>query len=168
MVAFSLDYLKGELEPVWVPSKLGKQVTFLFLRRNRNQDLNLRTPWPACSREWHYRIITPSRRFQAYFSLISVKYWCFFVCFQPSSGIQTSPATVVHGTTLQNAAFPRHTRNRQTFHGKTEHNKVWLFHWFFFFFVCSKSGWRKLVLAVLVFFLNFLHWFKVQLLMDAC
>lgn len=29
-----------------------------------------------------------------------------------------------HGIAVQNAAFPRHTRNRQTFHGKTEHNKV--------------------------------------------
>uniref|UniRef100_A0A8R1TWT3 MAP/microtubule affinity-regulating kinase 3 n=1 Tax=Onchocerca volvulus TaxID=6282 RepID=A0A8R1TWT3_ONCVO len=44
----------------------------------------------------------------------------------PSSGAQTVPSTAVlntHGIAVQNAAFPRHTRNRQTFHGKTEHNK---------------------------------------------
>jgi hypothetical protein len=32
---------------------------------------------------------------------------------QPPSGLGTAAA-----------AFPRNTRNRQTFHGKTEHNKV--------------------------------------------
>ncbi|CAG9530130.1 unnamed protein product, partial [Cercopithifilaria johnstoni] len=44
----------------------------------------------------------------------------------PSSAAQTVPSPTVlntHGTVVQNAAFPRHTRNRQTFHGKTEHNK---------------------------------------------
>ncbi|KAM3718056.1 Serine/threonine-protein kinase [Dirofilaria immitis] len=44
----------------------------------------------------------------------------------PSSGAQILPTVAVlntHGTAVQNAAFPRHTRNRQTFHGKTEHNK---------------------------------------------
>ncbi|KAL3984725.1 Protein kinase domain family protein [Acanthocheilonema viteae] len=44
----------------------------------------------------------------------------------PSSGAQAVPSGSIlntHGTAVQNAAFPRHTRNRQTFHGKTEHNK---------------------------------------------
>ncbi|VDO08546.1 unnamed protein product, partial [Brugia timori] len=44
----------------------------------------------------------------------------------PSLDAQTIPSAAVlstHGTAIQNAAFPRHTRNRQTFHGKTEHNK---------------------------------------------
>uniref|UniRef100_A0A915PW07 MAP/microtubule affinity-regulating kinase 3 n=1 Tax=Setaria digitata TaxID=48799 RepID=A0A915PW07_9BILA len=44
----------------------------------------------------------------------------------PSAGTQTVPSAAVlasHSSTVQNAAFPRHTRNRQTFHGKTEHNK---------------------------------------------
>uniref|UniRef100_A0A1I8EVA1 MAP/microtubule affinity-regulating kinase 3 n=1 Tax=Wuchereria bancrofti TaxID=6293 RepID=A0A1I8EVA1_WUCBA len=44
----------------------------------------------------------------------------------PSLDTQTIPSAAVlstHGTAIQNAAFPRHTRNRQTFHGKTEHNK---------------------------------------------
>lgn len=46
--------------------------------------------------------------------------------FQTSAGVQTQQGVAslnVQGA-LQNAAFPRHTRNRQTFHGKTEHNKV--------------------------------------------
>ncbi|VDK85701.1 unnamed protein product [Litomosoides sigmodontis] len=46
----------------------------------------------------------------------------------PLSDAQAVPSaaglsTYTHGTGIQNAAFPRHTRNRQTFHGKTEHNK---------------------------------------------
>lgn len=40
----------------------------------------------------------------------------------------TTPASAGGPTTgtaaANNAAFPRNTRNRQTFHGKTEHNKV--------------------------------------------
>ncbi|EJD73944.1 CAMK/CAMKL/MARK protein kinase, partial [Loa loa] len=43
-----------------------------------------------------------------------------------SPDTQTVPSAAVlstHNTAVQNAAFPRHTRNRQTFHGKTEHNK---------------------------------------------
>ncbi|VDN03325.1 unnamed protein product [Thelazia callipaeda] len=44
----------------------------------------------------------------------------------PLSATSMLPTTVVlntHNLAAQYAAFPRHTRNRQTFHGKTEHNK---------------------------------------------
>lgn len=45
----------------------------------------------------------------------------------------------------QNPNFPRGTRNRQTFHGKTEHTKVYFIKLIFFFFI-KKKWFRKLLM----------------------
>uniref|UniRef100_A0A9J2PNS5 non-specific serine/threonine protein kinase n=1 Tax=Ascaris lumbricoides TaxID=6252 RepID=A0A9J2PNS5_ASCLU len=43
---------------------------------------------------------------------------------QPTPQVQQTPSPQsTQNAAVQNSAFPRHTRNRQTFHGKTEHNK---------------------------------------------
>uniref|UniRef100_A0A915AGQ6 MAP/microtubule affinity-regulating kinase 3 n=1 Tax=Parascaris univalens TaxID=6257 RepID=A0A915AGQ6_PARUN len=43
---------------------------------------------------------------------------------QPTPQVQQTPSPQsTQNAAVQNSPFPRHTRNRQTFHGKTEHNK---------------------------------------------
>uniref|UniRef100_A0A0M3K1X6 MAP/microtubule affinity-regulating kinase 3 n=1 Tax=Anisakis simplex TaxID=6269 RepID=A0A0M3K1X6_ANISI len=43
---------------------------------------------------------------------------------QGGQPIALSAQNTPNAAAMQNSAFPRHTRNRQTFHGKTEHNRA--------------------------------------------